>query len=1071
MDTTVAKTGPAPFSLRDAPALIERIFPAQKIGIESQKERKANAGQTLTALGSYWKGRKPLVLVRACVLASLLPATDDPVRDLEIFEALMGLDERAMARRLPKVTATMVWNCPLVPAVLKEAHLVVGKPNDGEADDGAGVSGLSAKWRSTDVAHLPTVAERRAEKARIVAERENMRERAFRALSFGQKVAICERVEKIEDISKPGDPFYTGIWAPVNAHLGTSVSTIPELVEQLGIARFGHRPVIGDPFCGGGSIPFEAARTGCGVVASDLNPVAAMLTWGALNIIGADEDKRREIAAEQRRIADAVDAEITLLRIEHNEQDDRAKAYLYCLETVDPQTGWMVPMAPSWVVSADRKCVGQLVPDYATKRFEISIKEGATADEMTEAELGTLRDEHLVYDLAPIEGGEIREWRIPIARLRGDGEGPLRPDGSRRNRLRQWEASDFEPRRPDWISDAPPVLTETGPGAWVGGDIWLERLYCIQWLDGSDLKAGKSRPQTHFAAPTEADLERERKVARQVTRKLAEWQAKGLVSDMRIEPGDKTDEPIRTRGWTHWHQLFGSRSILLLASLGAQCARSSERSMLTVAVARALDYCGKLCRWDASPANDKIANTFSNQAINTLANWGVRGWSTLNAAFSIEWRSPGSFPTIEVANTTPATSISFEADNWIYDPPYADAVVYHEITEFFIAWLRKNPPPPFDQWSWDSRRPLAIQGKGDKFRADMVAALRAMADHMPDVGLQVCMFTHKDAGVWADMAQIVWAAGLQVTAAWYVSTETASELKKGGYVQGTVLLVLRRRKGDEHGYRSDIVPEVRARVAAQAASLTGMNQRVRAGGRDENLFSDADIQMAGYAAALEVLTSYTHIDGIDMTREALRPREAGGRGKVAAISIVEEMILLAVQTANESMLPEGLGENLWERLNPAERFYLKMTEAEANWPAGAVGGKLDDYQTFAKAYRAESMDDLMASTAPNRARLKSASEFRGGHLEGHPISGGALRPTLYAVMGLASDAAKNVDPKTSGELALHGLRDRFGDADWLRVRDNVRGLSVWLGRVWERRNPGEAGAARVLASLIASERL
>lgn len=54
---------------------------------------------------------------------------------------------------------------------------------------------------------------------------------------------------------------------------------------------------------------------------------------------------------------------------------------------------------------------------------------------------------------------------------------------------------------------------------------------------------------------------------------------------------------------------------------------------------------------------------------------------------------------------------------------------------------------------------MAIQGKGEKFRADMVAAFQAMASHMPDNGLQVCMFTHKDAGVWADMAQIVWVPG------------------------------------------------------------------------------------------------------------------------------------------------------------------------------------------------------------------------------------------------------------------------------------------------------------------------
>ena len=114
--TTVPTSGGLePFFLKDAPALIERVFPAQKVGIESQKERKAVQGQTLTALGSYWKGRKPLVLVRACVLASLLPATEDPEGDLKLFEALMRMDPEGMSRRDAKVTPQQVADCRLVP--------------------------------------------------------------------------------------------------------------------------------------------------------------------------------------------------------------------------------------------------------------------------------------------------------------------------------------------------------------------------------------------------------------------------------------------------------------------------------------------------------------------------------------------------------------------------------------------------------------------------------------------------------------------------------------------------------------------------------------------------------------------------------------------------------------------------------------------------------------------------------------------------------------------------------------------------------------------------------------------
>ena len=88
-----------PFALKNAPALIETVFPAQKVSFEAQRERKAGAGQTLTALGSYWKGRKPLILVRAIVIGSLLPITDNAEKDLEIYEKLMAFDDEGLARR------------------------------------------------------------------------------------------------------------------------------------------------------------------------------------------------------------------------------------------------------------------------------------------------------------------------------------------------------------------------------------------------------------------------------------------------------------------------------------------------------------------------------------------------------------------------------------------------------------------------------------------------------------------------------------------------------------------------------------------------------------------------------------------------------------------------------------------------------------------------------------------------------------------------------------------------------------------------------------------------------------
>ncbi|MEM4541359.1 MAG: DUF1156 domain-containing protein, partial [Archaeoglobaceae archaeon] len=48
------------------------------------------------------------------------------------------------------------------------------------------------------------------------------------------------------------------------------------------IKTWGEVPVVLDPFAGGGSIPFEALRLGCDVVAVDYNPVAYLILKATL---------------------------------------------------------------------------------------------------------------------------------------------------------------------------------------------------------------------------------------------------------------------------------------------------------------------------------------------------------------------------------------------------------------------------------------------------------------------------------------------------------------------------------------------------------------------------------------------------------------------------------------------------------------------------------------------------------------------------------------------------------------------------------------------------------------------
>lgn len=402
----------------------------------------------------------------------------------------------------------------------------------------------------------------------------------------------------------------------------------------------------------------------------------------------------------------------------------------------------------------------------------------------------------------------------------------------------------------------------------------------------------------------------------------------------------------------------------------------------------------------------------------------------------------------------PSNEMTVERDIFVTDPPYGDAVKYEEILEFFIAWLRKNPPPEFADWVWDSRRALAIKGEDEAFRRGMVAAYKRMAECMPDNGLQVILFTHQSGSIWADMANIVWAAGLQVTAAWYVVTETDSALREGSYVKGTVLLVCRKRAGRHKSSRDDLAWEIAEEVEKQIQALTGLNQQVKAIYREENVFEDADIQMAGYAAALRVLTHYAMIDGRDMTAEAIRPRVKGEK------TFVDELIEFAVDAANQCLVPQGIPQSSWQRLNGAERFYLKMVEMESR------GVKtLDNYQNFAKAFKVRDFHPLMARQQANDARLKSALALGRTEMgEGSALYGSVLRAVLYAIMELV----KNVEMDEVMTHLTHNIPNYWGDMTQLALAVE---LAAYLAARLETLYPAEASAARILRERIRNQRL
>lgn len=221
-------------------------------------------------------------------------------------------------------------------------------------------------------------------------------------------------------------------------------------------------------------------------------------------------------------------------------------------------------------------------------------------------------------------------------------------------------------------------------------DIFQQHLYCIHWIRKSSL--GKSRQDTLFAAPNTDDMAREKRVKILWLIHVAEWQDKSIVPDMAIERGKHTTRPIWERGWTHWHHLFSLRQIPLIA---AYLKRSSSPES-AIFNAKSWNWNAKIFHWTA--ALNKTNNVFYNQAVNTLYNYACRCFLPHEAGLSFGFKTVGILKVEYKIEYQPAEKVSHNNNIYITDPPYADAVNYHEITEVFILWLRKNPPSPFDTW-------------------------------------------------------------------------------------------------------------------------------------------------------------------------------------------------------------------------------------------------------------------------------------------------------------------------------------------------------------------------------------
>ena len=166
----------------------------------------------------------------------------------------------------------------------------------------------------------------------------------------------------------------------------TRIQKVQELCEEV----WGKRtPTVLDAFAGGGSIPFEAARYGLNVLASDLNPVAVVTMKAAMEYpLKFGPDLQQDIDKWVNWVGE--EAEKRLSEFFPSNDGEVVQNYLWAHTVVCPNCQSVVPLSPNWwlnkssgAAKKNRWCAVKPIPNLKHKKVDFKMVVGKKGKDAT----------------------------------------------------------------------------------------------------------------------------------------------------------------------------------------------------------------------------------------------------------------------------------------------------------------------------------------------------------------------------------------------------------------------------------------------------------------------------------------------------------------------------------------------------------------------------------------------------------------------------------------------------------------------------------------------------------------
>lgn len=812
--------------------LIEVDLPIARISAHARREKSIRHGHISTL--HIWWARRPLAACRAVILASLWP---DPV------DLARGVHAKPVkpARFLDEARSRMQrW---------AETSVSVGGSD--RADDFRRIRPVSPE-------SVPNMIKAKAD-PKWLGDPTNIR------------AMLLDFIADFANWDNSTDKDY----------LETARALTQAAHEALG-GEPGTRPLVIDPFAGGGSIPLEALRVGADAFASDLNPIPVLLNKVVLEYI----------PKYGQRLADEVRKWGAWIK----EEAEKELAAYYPKDK-DGST----PIAYLWARTILSEAPGQ---------GDIPVEVPLMRSLWLAKKAGRKRALRWVRD----DKGKVKTQTVEVAYVE-DGQRILK-------RVKRPLLEIFEPKKDTEVEVGTvargcatcPVTGFTTKVDRVRAQLRSRRggaadsrLFCV-------VTTREEEQGRFYRLPTKADQEafdaaavelerREKEDGTQRSQKgrkdgegiaAGQGSRRSLVPDEVISLNELRRVSVPIYGLERWGDLFSPRQSLALVTMArlvreVGAARDAIEPGLAEGVMTSLGFCidkladkaSTLCGWKPN-AEYMAGNTFRRQAIGMMWDYceaNVFGDVSGDIGSEVEWVAQmiehGAASALVTGHSECASATNHPlpddaAAALITDPPYYDAVPYAYLSDFFYVWMRRTLAgvhpllfrdggvPKDAEIVVDRPHSLSKSTKDIAFyERQLTKAFAEGRRVLAPSGVGTIVFASKTTASWEAILKAVIDAGFIITGSWPIDTEMENRVSAQGQARlgSSVHIVVRPRENASGEVKTGDVGEWRSVLEELPRKIRVWMPRLEAEG-----VVGADAIFACIGPALEVYSRYSRVE-------------------------------------------------------------------------------------------------------------------------------------------------------------------------------------------------------------------